>query len=82
MDLIPIGKGGEGLSTNQIKMSDNAMALADIQTSVVGDGHGSESSTVTLSGKIMENAGDNSVQASYFNGRLEKENFSWNAWKK
>ena len=38
MDLIPADAGADGLNANEIKMTENAMALANIQTSVVGQG--------------------------------------------
>ena len=36
MDLIPADATGEGLAANQIKMTENAMVLAGVQTVVVG----------------------------------------------
>src|SRR5690606_11886322 len=36
MDLIPAESGADGLAANEIKMTDNAMALANIQTTIVG----------------------------------------------
>ena len=70
MDLIPAEIGDSGLSVNQFKISKNAMALANIQTTVVGNDEGSEED-ILLSGKIIENEELNSVQASYFSGRIE-----------
>ena len=35
MDLTPVDQEGAGLMPNQFKMSDNAMALANVQTTVV-----------------------------------------------
>jgi Cu(I)/Ag(I) efflux system membrane fusion protein len=51
MDLIPAASSAEGLAANEIKMTNNAMALANIQTSFVGVGtsKGGET-TVSLSG--------------------------------
>ncbi len=37
MDLIPASTSADGLAMNEIKMSDNAMALANIQTTIVGN---------------------------------------------
>ncbi|MBJ7882611.1 efflux RND transporter periplasmic adaptor subunit [Gelidibacter salicanalis] len=71
MDLIPAETGAEGLSANEIKMTDNAMALANIQTSVVGQGQMGNSS-LKLSGKIKANEESNAVQVTYFGGRIEK----------
>ena len=70
MDLTPFDQEGAGLMPNQFKMSDNAMALANVQTTVVG-GQITEGNVLRLSGKIAENESLNSVQSSYFNGRIE-----------
>ncbi|MDC6388886.1 efflux RND transporter periplasmic adaptor subunit [Maribacter sp. PR1] len=71
MDLIPAETGAEGLSANEIKMTDNAMALANIRTSVVGKGS-MDGNSLKLSGKIRENEEANAVQVTYFAGRIEK----------
>lgn len=75
MDLIPAEAGADGLSPNEFKLTKNAMALANIQTSVVGNGS-IESNSIKLSGKISENEDANVVQASYFSGRIERLNIS------
>src|SRR5690606_24009738 len=72
MELIPAEEGSEGLSPNEIRMTENAMALANIQTSIIGAATTTEGRTITLSGKIMRNEEANTVQASYFEGRIEK----------
>lgn len=78
MDLIPAATNGEGLAVNEIKMTENAMALANIQTSIVGSVEASdEDGMISLSGKIITNEENNSVQASYFDGRIEKLNVSY-----
>mgnify|MGYP003625603657 CR=1 FL=1 len=78
MDLIPAESGVEGLAANEIKMTENAMALANIQTSMVGNsGSTNEDGIISLSGKIAANDENNSVQASYFDGRLERLNVSY-----
>ncbi|SRX75700.1 efflux RND transporter periplasmic adaptor subunit [Aequorivita antarctica] len=71
MDLIPAETGADGLNANEIKMTDNAMALANIQTSVVGQGQ-MGNNTLKLSGKIKANEESNAVQVTYFGGRIEK----------
>ncbi len=71
MDLIPAISGGEGLSADQFRLSKNAMALANIQTTVVGGVAAAENS-IRLSGTIVENEETNAVQVSYFAGRIEK----------
>ena len=71
MDLIPAETGADGLLADQFKMTENAMALANIQTTVVGSG-AIEAGTLKLSGKIRENEESNAVQVTYFAGRIEK----------
>ncbi|GAA4956359.1 hypothetical protein GCM10023314_32580 [Algibacter agarivorans] len=76
MDLIPVASGSDGLLANQFKLNENAMALANIQTSVVGENI--EGNTITkLSGKVAKNEEANTVQVSYFSGRIEKLNVSF-----
>ncbi|WP_417867908.1 efflux RND transporter periplasmic adaptor subunit [Xanthomarina gelatinilytica] len=71
MDLIPAETGSDGLLANQFKLTDNAMALANIQTSIIGKGN-VEGNILTLSGKIAENEKANAVQVSYVSGRIEQ----------
>ncbi|SHI63806.1 membrane fusion protein, Cu(I)/Ag(I) efflux system [Arenibacter nanhaiticus] len=71
MDLIPAESGADGLAADQFKMTKNAMALANVQTAIVGAGEAGENK-LKLSGKIKENEEANAVQASYFEGRVEK----------
>ena len=73
MDLIPAESGSDGLMADQFKLTENAMALANIQTTVVGKGN-VEGNTIKLSGKIAENEEANAVQVSYFAGRIERLN--------
>ncbi|MCI5058629.1 MAG: efflux RND transporter periplasmic adaptor subunit [Flavobacteriales bacterium] len=76
MDLIPAESGADGLAMNEIKMTKNAMALADIQTSIVGNAAVDEN-MISLSGKIKMNEEENAVQASYFDGRIERLNVNF-----
>lgn len=76
MDLIPAEAGAEGLTADQFKLSENAMALANIQTTVIGHSMGESKGTV-LSGKIAENESANAVQVSYVSGRIETLNISF-----
>lgn len=71
MDLIPAQSGADGLSLDQFKMTENALALANIQTVKINDGTISGEGSLVLSGRITQNDEANSVQASYFNGRIE-----------
>ena len=77
MDLIPAESGADGLAMNEIKMTKNVMALADIQTSIVGNASANDENTISLSGKIKMNEEENAVQASYFDGRIERLNVNF-----
>ncbi|MEZ7496985.1 efflux RND transporter periplasmic adaptor subunit [Leeuwenhoekiella aequorea] len=82
MDLIPAESGADGLAMNEIKMTENAMALANIQTTIVGNGTMSEDDgIISLSGKIATNEENNAVQASYFDGRIERLNVNYEGQK-
>ncbi|MDX1773508.1 efflux RND transporter periplasmic adaptor subunit [Oceanihabitans sediminis] len=76
MDLILAEAGADGLAADQFKLTDNAMALANVQTAVVGSGE-AEDDAIKLSGKIVENEEANAVQVSYFSGRIERLNVSF-----
>ncbi|MEM5563913.1 efflux RND transporter periplasmic adaptor subunit [Psychroserpens sp. AS72] len=80
MDLIPAESGSDGLLADQFKLTENAMALANIQTTVVGKGN-VDGNTLKLSGKIAENEEANAVQVSYFSGRIERLNVSFTGEK-
>ncbi|MCM8571019.1 efflux RND transporter periplasmic adaptor subunit [Gramella jeungdoensis] len=70
MDLIPAEAGAEGLTADEFKMTENAMTLANIQTSVVGNADATPGK-INLSGKIKENEEANAVQSSHVGGRIE-----------
>ncbi|OBQ54727.1 efflux RND transporter periplasmic adaptor subunit [Tamlana sp. s12] len=80
MDLIPAEAGADGLLADQFKLTENAMALANIQTTVVGKDLTADG-IVKLSGKIVENEETNVVQVSYFSGRIERLNISFTGEK-
>lgn len=71
MDLIPAGATTDGLKINQFKLSKNALALANIQTTIIGLSTNA-SSSVKLSGKIVENEQNMAIQTAHFGGRIEK----------
>ena len=72
MDLIPVEKGQQGnLDKDQFKMTKEAVALANIQTTKIGNSEVSNGQ-IQLSGKIEENEEGNAVQVAYFDGRIEK----------
>ena len=76
MDLIPAESSSDGLMADQFKLSENALALANIQTSIVGNSSAT-GNAIRLSGKIVENEEANAVQVSYFSGRIEQLNVSF-----
>jgi Cu(I)/Ag(I) efflux system membrane fusion protein len=73
MDLIPAASSAVGLLADQFRLTKNAMVLANIQTSIVGESI-AENTAVKLSGKIVENEESNKLQVSYFSGRIEQLN--------
>ncbi len=77
MDLIPAEAGADGLTPNQFKLTKNAMALANIQTTIIGSTAANADNGITLSGKIDENEESNAVQVSYFTGRIERLNINF-----
>lgn len=77
MDLIPAKTGADGLGPDQIVMTENAMALANIRTTVVGAAEGETGTSLSLSGKIAVNEEAVAVQASYFDGRIEQLNVNY-----
>jgi Cu(I)/Ag(I) efflux system membrane fusion protein len=76
MDLIPAETSADGLMADQFKLTQNAMALANIETSIVGAGK-IENNSTKLSGKIVPNEEANTVQVSYFSGRIEQLNVNF-----
>jgi len=71
MDLILADVDSNELSATQFTLSKNAMALADIRTTIVGSGILGDNS-LKLSGTIKENEKAVGSQASYFDGRIER----------
>ena len=76
MDLIPTDGSKDGLRPEQFRLSENALALANVQTSKVGSGQ-TDDKQVKLSGTIVENEESNAVQVSYFSGRIEELNVTF-----
>lgn len=77
MDLIPAETGADGLAAEQFAVTDNALALANIQTTVIGSSTTDKDNTITLSGKIAVNEEAIAIQASYFDGRIERLNVNY-----
>lgn len=76
MELIPAEAGADGLAPGQFRLTENAMALANIQTTRVGN-PSDEKGTITLSGILEPNEESQAVQVSYFNGRIENLNVTY-----
>ena len=70
MDLIPKIQPEDEHSENSFKLTKNALALANIKTTIIGEG--GAYNIMTLSGKIQENESENATQTAHFNGRIEK----------
>ena len=73
MDLIPVNDEKQSATTtdsNAIVMSDEAVALANIETEVVGSG--ATNKEVCLFGKILPDQRLEQTQSSYVEGRIEK----------
>ena len=71
MDLIPAESGADGLAPGQFRMTKNALALADVRTTIVGSAT-SGGHSLRLSGTIQENEKAGATQAAYFGGRIEE----------
>ncbi len=71
MDLIPAESSADGLTADQFKLTKNAMALANIQTSIVGNGKVTDNA-IKLAGKIVANEDNSAIQPAHFDGRIEK----------
>ena len=67
MELIPADQSDATIAG--FTMTENAMKLANIQTTIVGTSNTDKS--VTLSGTLETNEELNAVQSSYFAGRIE-----------
>lgn len=77
MDLVPVNGtenvsdgSANGMGSDEIMLSDEAMALADVQTQVVTTG--STMKELRLFGKIQPDERMEQVQSAYVDGRVEK----------
>ncbi|WP_411032164.1 efflux RND transporter periplasmic adaptor subunit [Spongiimicrobium sp. 3-5] len=76
MDLVK-SEGGNNLpSENQFTMSEDALALANVQTTVVGMSKNSNEN-LSLSGKITANDKTNAIQTTLYDGRIDKLNVNY-----
>lgn len=71
MDLIPLSQtSNASVDADAIHLSDEAMALANVQTTVVS--HGRESKEIRLYGKVQADERLLQSQAAHISGRIEK----------
>lgn len=70
MDLIPLGNDDEGGDPMEVRMSETAMKLANIQTTVVGLGNSVKE--IRLNGKVQADERRKSSQAAHIPGRIEQ----------
>lgn len=70
MDLIPLGNDDEGRDPMEVRMSETAMKLANIQTTVVTSGNSIKE--VRLNGKVQADERLATSQTSHLPGRIEK----------
>ncbi|MDT8346252.1 MAG: efflux RND transporter periplasmic adaptor subunit [Flavobacteriaceae bacterium] len=71
MDLIPLEESPDNdFDQNSIKLSDKAMALANVQTIVVG-AKSSQNASLKFFGKVQPNENLNFIQTTHFPGRIE-----------
>ncbi len=78
MDLIPVrksGGGGENSDPNTIQLSEEAAALADVQTSRISKENPVKA--VRLYGKIAPNEQSLQSQAAHVGGRIEQLNINF-----
>jgi membrane fusion protein, copper/silver efflux system len=82
MDLIPVASDEAGGNLQALKMSAAAMQLANIQTSIVGEG--TSNSVLVLNGRVKADMRQTNVQTTHFAARIEKlyKNFEGEAVRK
>lgn len=81
MDLTLVETSINHTASNQFRMTKNAMALANIQTLSIGNEATNQDGFITLSGKVEVNQETNTVQASYFEGRIERLHINFEGQK-
>lgn len=70
MDLIPLAKSDHSEDPLAIHMSENAMKLANVQTTIVG--FGDNQKMIMLNGKVAVNEKLQRSQAAHVSGRVEE----------
>jgi len=76
MALVSVEGSDNTLGSNQFEMSEDAMALANIETMTIGVGD-LNNNTLVLSGMITSNEKTDAVQTTIFDGRIEKLNVNY-----
>ena len=76
MDLTLSEVSGSEMGTARFKMTENALALANIETTKVGLGN-FDGNNLVLSGRITSNEQTNAIQTTIFEGRIEKLNVNY-----
>ncbi|MEM6685143.1 MAG: efflux RND transporter periplasmic adaptor subunit [Bacteroidota bacterium] len=71
MDLIPAQESSTELTSNQFRMTENALALGNIETTKVSETNAA-SASLKLTGTIEANEKTNATQTAHFAGRIEK----------
>tara|TARA_R110002051_G_scaffold325766_1_gene430992 strand:+ start:35074 stop:36792 length:1719 start_codon:yes stop_codon:yes gene_type:complete len=70
MDLVQTTTDNVDELENQFEMSERALALANIQTSIISSD--SKSNSIKISGEITSNNKTNATQTTLFDGRIDK----------
>lgn len=70
MDLIPVASDDAGGNPQALKMSAAALQLANIQTSIIGEG--SSKSNLVLNGRVKADSRQINMQTTHFEARIEK----------
>lgn len=70
MDLVKVSSTHGEDFENQFEMSERALALANVQTTIIG--FNTQGNQLTLSGEITSNYKTNATQTTLFDGRLDK----------
>ena len=71
MDLIPAKQSGNDTEIG-FQMTDQAVKLAQIQTTIIGNTHNTTGATLTTNGKIQANETKSASLVTHIPGRIEK----------
>ncbi|MDT8415416.1 MAG: efflux RND transporter periplasmic adaptor subunit [Flavobacteriaceae bacterium] len=77
MDLIPMEQAETNENPMALEMTEDAMKLANIQTSVVGSENQSGARQIRLNGKVQADERKVYVQSSHIPGRIEQLNVNF-----